>query len=231
MRRITWRSRKGAATESNRDHGGFFEGAWTVLALVDASPKGERGEALAREWCGVLVSIGKDMGDRATEHVVNVHLQRHHSALRTEFVGHTASYAMAVIGPSGHGWAMVCGDCRVGYATEGGTNWFTPVHTAANVTDDAFLTEHAANPNRHCLTRHWNAKRFLPPAWVEIDCGETELLIASDGYWLEECGDVQCANGMPVQDDSSALRWQKHGQGVVLDSDAANFVILGGESA
>lgn len=224
---MAWRSRKGAATESNRDHGGCFQGPhFTALALVDASPQGERGAALARAWSEVLVRTGMDCGVQARPESVNAALKQQHSTLRTKFIGHTASYALVVLNAAGRGWAVVCGDCRVGYATDAGNDWFTPVHTLANWASQEFLPVHAGGPDRHCLTRHWNAKRFAPPSWLEVDGGQADVLIASDGYWVEECQQANAGTGMSVQDDSSALRWQREGQGLSMDSDAANFWTL-----
>jgi serine/threonine protein phosphatase PrpC len=178
-----------------------------VGVVVDASQQGEHGQALARELVAVVLDAAQ--GECAPDPAqLSQALRVFHAQSRFRYLQETASYALAVRSSTGAVWALVCGDCRVGLIEPGGAAaqvlWLPPVHTMANALGQTFDGQHARLPQRHLLTRCWNAKRFHQPELLHFEAGGHTLCLATDGFWLERDGLVVL--WAALDDDASCLQ-------------------------
>lgn len=98
-------------------------------------------------------------------------------------------------------FALVCGDCCVGYRPEGGqTEWLTRSHTLANVCSD--LGIEVTSARRQIVTRTLNVRRFEPPQVTQCDRLDAGAwILATDGFIAE-----QTLSDNLHQDDRSCLQ-------------------------
>lgn len=208
MSLVQWTSQRGRGCADNRDQGGcVLAGCFDVGVVVDASQQGEHGQALARELVAVVLDAAQ--GECAPDPAqLSQALRVFHAQSRFRYLQETASYALAVRSSTGAVWALVCGDCRVGLIEPGGAAaqvlWLPPVHTMANALGQTFDGQHARLPQRHLLTRCWNAKRFHQPELLHFEAGGHTLCLATDGFWLERDGLVVL--WAALDDDASCLQ-------------------------
>lgn len=214
----SWFSRKGLCRADNRDYGGFLRKRNFILAIiVDASQKGQNGAGLA----ALIVNAVMDQAslvDNIDPHSVVEVLQVAHREARNDYLLETASYAISIHSSDGLGWAISCGDCRVGVVSDGKTEWISPVHSLANFKGEDFDGSHAQMPERHVLTRCWCSRRFERPDLVQFQLSGRSLCLATDGYWLEHEWLNHPRPGL--LDDASCLTIGVSGKS---DADCDNF--------
>lgn len=192
MSLVQWTSRRGRGCADNRDQGGcVLAECFDVGVVVDAAQQGENGQALARELVAEVLAAAQGECVPDPDQLCEA-LRVFHAQSRFLYLHETASYALAVRSRAGAVWALVCGDCRVGLMEPGGAAeqvlWLSPAHTLANALGQAFDGQHARMPQRHLLTRCWNAKRFHQPELLQFEAGGHTLCLATDGFWLEHDG-------------------------------------------
>ena len=190
--------------------------------VVDASQQGAHGQALAREPVAMVLDAAQ-VGRAPNPEKLSQALRVFHTQSRFRYLHETASYALAVRSSTGAVWALVCGDCRVGLMDPGGAIeqvlWLSPVHTLANALGQTFDEHHARLPQRHLLTRCWNAKRFHLPELLHFEAGGHTLCLATDGFWLEH-GSLGVL-WQALDDDASCLQL-----GAMDAKSEAAFVVL-----
>lgn len=221
MSSAQWYSRKGNDCTDNRDFGAFLSTpAFELAVIVDASRRGALGADLARDWGTSVVDAAKSLSTFNPDEFLPW-LRNLHGELRYQYLTETASYAIAGIDHNGDGWAMSCGDCRVGLIHMDQKNWLTPVHTLANAIDGAFERRHAVLPSRHTVTRCWKSKRFAPPEVVTFAAGSAQICMATDGHWLEH---EWLLNPLDeLMDDASCLVLHNDAWVHQLKTDCNNF--------
>ncbi len=231
MSLVRWTSQRGRGCADNRDQGGcVLAECFDVGVVVDASQQGENGQALARELVAKVLAAAQGGCAPDPEKLCEA-LQVFHAQSRFRYLHETASYALTVRSRAGAVWALVCGDCRVGLMAPGGAVeqvlWLSPVHTLANALSQTFEGQHARMPQRHLLTRCWNARRFHQPELLHFEAGGHTLCLATDGFWLEHA-----SLGVPLSaldDDGSCLQlgamYAKSNVAPVVASDLDNFQI------
>lgn len=221
MSGVQWYSRKGTECADNRDFGAFLHTPeFDLVVIVDASQRGPAGASLATNWGKAIVDASKGLSIFEPEELLPL-LQHCHGQLRHCYLAETASYAIAWVNRRGSGWAMSCGDCRVGLLNTDQKNWLTPVHTLANAINETFEMRHAFLPSRHKVTRCWKATRFVPPAVVKFNSGQDRICLATDGYWLEH--EWQAKNLDELTDDASCLILNHYALANHLETDCNNF--------
>lgn len=192
MSLVQWTSQRGRGCADNRDQGGcVLAERFDVGVVVDASQQGKHGQALARELVAEVLAAAQGECVPDPDQLCEA-LRVFHAQSRFLYLHETASYALAMRSRAGAVWALVCGDCRVGLMVPGGGTepvlWLSPVHTLANALGQTFDGQHARLPQRHLLTRCWNAKRFHQPELLHFEAGGHTLCLATDGFWLEHDG-------------------------------------------
>ena len=220
-----WFSRRGQARAENRDVGGVCGGDQFTLALVvDASCRGPRGAAFARDWAHGVLARAVTQARLGPGELVTM-MRDAHRAIRTVYPAETASYlALLLDAERREAWALCCGDCRLGQAARAGVRWLTPVHD---------LGAMAAGRNgvgfdeawRRTLTRCLRGRRFEPPEVLRIEGLEGAWMLATDGYWREHLGDAVPLD--QLNDDASCLRLGGDMPGERLDSDCDNWQWFG----
>ncbi|MCH8537132.1 MAG: hypothetical protein LAT66_05095 [Alkalimonas sp.] len=82
-------------------------------------------------------------------------------------------------------WGYCAGDVRMGCLKDGVLDWFTPVHTVANIFSP-FTDDLKSSPNRHTLTRYLRPHRPFEPEYFEFHLPEnSQFLCATDGFWCD----------------------------------------------
>lgn len=218
---MQWYSRKGNECVDNRDFGIYLHTpAFELAMIVDGSQRGTLGACLAKDWGTVVIEAARTIGTFGPEELRQL-LLHSHEQLRYRYLAETASYAIAWVDRSGSGWAMSCGDCRVGLLNTDQKNWLTPVHTLANAIDGSFERRHALLPSRHTVTRCWKATRFDQPAVVKFNLGQDRICLATDGHWLEHEWLVKPLD--ELADDASCLVLDHDAFASNLQTDCDNF--------
>lgn len=106
-------------------------------------------------------------------------------------------------------WGYCAGDVRMGYVREEALNWFSPVHTAANVFVP-FTDELKSLQSRHILTRCLKLHRAFKPEYFQFDLSDdSQIVCATDGFWCDpHWGHAQSLVSVPSQrpmDDCTCL--------------------------
>lgn len=184
-----WRTHKGLHCHMNGDAGGVFLSAHHVVAvLVDEINPTEARFSLAKHWVRAVVQTAQGLGAQLDPDSLVQGLKEEQGRLRsTGFLHQRAVYAVLVLEREGRrGWALHCGDCRVGSLRPGQKElWHTNVHTMANVLGEMFTEEHALRQERHVVTRCLNARRFVLPELTFLPEGCDRWVLATDGYWID----------------------------------------------
>ncbi len=204
-----WHSQKGAERRENRDACGLFANTTTSFAVImDASEKGENGQAFNAQWSKFLIeALGRYASGPTSEHVLE-EMRRAQITLRPPaFLLETACFcALLIRHDLERMWIFACGDCRIGVERdEQNVDWLSPVHSMANMYGEAFTIEHAVSDERHRVTRCLKARSFAMPDVLEVQFEPASTWrLATDGYWVDQLiGDL---DKTPFDDDRSLLR-------------------------
>jgi len=220
-----WFSRRGQARAENRDVGGVCGGEQFTLALVvDATCRGPRGAAFARDWVHGVLSRAEAQARLGPDELVTM-MRDAHRAIRTVYPAETASYlALLLDAERCEAWTLCCGDCRLGQAARAGVRWLTPVHDLGGMA--ACLNGVGFDgAGRRTLTRCLRGRRFETPEVLRIEGLEGAWMLATDGYWREHLADAVPLD--QLNDDASCLRLGGDMPGERLDSDCDNWQWFG----
>jgi hypothetical protein len=111
-------------------------------------------------------------------------LQRFAGNLNEQLSGGCVSITVAFIDAQ-RVWGYCAGDVRMGYVRGGALNWFSPVHTAANVFVP-FTDKLKFSPARHILTRCLKLHRTFEPEYFQFDLSnDGQIVCATDGFWCD----------------------------------------------
>ncbi|WP_454753815.1 hypothetical protein [Cupriavidus necator] len=222
-----WTSKKGPSRAENRDAGGLLQNNQMTLAVVvDASERGPHGAMFGRLWIKNLFIRATDFVEPNATALVQA-MEHAHAMLRSAYPSEVAAYSALLLRHDlGTGWALGCGDCRVGKADSADSiDWLTPVHTVANMTGAPFTAEHAGMPERHTLTRSLKAKRFVSPDVTVVDLSSNQQwVLSTDGYWIEHL-----MTGTPrdeLSDDASCLYLTATADHSCADTDCDNWQLI-----
>ncbi|WP_180734381.1 hypothetical protein [Paraburkholderia sp. PGU19] len=155
-----------------------------------------------------------------TDSIVDLMREAQQRLRHEGFLHEKACYAALLLPhDSATAFALVCGDCCVGYCPQGGqTEWLTRSHTLANACGE--LGIEATASWHQIVTRTLNAKRFERPEVTEcngIDPGV--WILATDGF---RAG--QTLPDIHSQDDCSCLRVGA-GLPTLSESDCDNMLV------
>lgn len=223
--RFDWFSRRGRERLENRDFGGIVCGERFILALiVDASCRGPRGAAFARDWARGVLSRAAVHTRLGPAEIVTV-MRAAHRAIRSAYPAETASYlALLLDADRREAWALCCGDCRLGQGGKADYRWLTPVHDLGGMA--ACLSQASLDgAGGRTLTRCLRGRRYEPPELVRIECMEGPWMLATDGYWFEHLAETVPVDGL--EDDASCLRLGGEALGSECDSDSENWQVFG----
>ena len=223
--RCEWFSRRGQERAENRDVGGICRGEHFTLALiVDASCRGPRGAAFARDWAHGVLSRAVAQTRLGPDELVTV-MRDSHRAIRTLYPAEMASYlALLLDAERREAWALSCGDCRLGKGLRANLRWLTPVHDLGSMAVH-FTGASLDGASRRTLTRCLRGRRFEPPEVLRIEGLEGPWILATDGYWLDHV--VEAVQMSRLRDDASYLRLEGGMPGVQCDSDCDNWQLFG----
>ncbi|GMM77350.1 PP2C family protein-serine/threonine phosphatase [Vibrio alginolyticus] len=122
------------------------------------------------------------------------------------------------------------GDVRLGQYSEGkAIQWITNVHTGANALGQFFEDSMLQDESRHVVTRCLNLQRNLNLEKTEFEITESQLIIASDGFWAEcpneEQQSIIQGKQPSTEDDCTVLvlTWDK--ENALPNNHAANLIV------
>jgi len=205
-----WATRKGNERITNNDAVGVVDTAtYFFTIIVDAAEKGSKGSMLATHWAQIITQNVSDTTELTPSAIIEL-MQEKQLALRDQFLHEIASYTAILYDKvNDEGYALVCGDCRLGLQHTGDITWLTNVHTLANSDGSFFASQHLKKDSRHTLTRSLNAKRFIQPEIQEVSLPkEAVWLLCTDGYWAEHLGENRPWRSLT--DDASCLKIARH---------------------
>ena len=221
---VEWSSRRGRSRKENRDAGGIWQTAIATFALVlDVSDRGPHGVAFAEYWIGQVLKAVSSAPQPNVNEVIAA-MQHVHRQARTMYPAEVAAYSGLLLRHDlSEGWALSCGDCRVGKeSAPGEIEWITPVHTLANLAGDVFTLQHATMPARHTLTRTLRARKFAAPDVQPISVSQGDSwILSTDGHWIDHL--FLCTPHEDLHDDASFLRLSHHGE-ARIESDSENWI-------
>lgn len=129
--------------------------------------------------------------------------------------------------------AIAClhaGDVRLGqYSEDAEIQWVTNVHTGSNPLGQFFEDSMLQDESRHVVTRCLNLQRNLNLEKTEFEITESQIIIASDGFWAECSNEEQQSiiqgKQPSTEDDCSVLvlTWNK--ENTLPNNHADNLIV------
>jgi serine/threonine protein phosphatase PrpC len=209
-------SLQGRARSNNQDFTSIYEYPDGVLvSLADIAT------AVPFEDCEFVSNLNKEITQSISQESLNdrnvflSQLRQIVEQLKKVYRKGCASFIIVYIPYNGEQvWGLTVGDARLGLLTNQCVEWVTPVHTGANPLGEIFTEQMKSLPERNLLTRSLNMRKVFKPDVFEIDISEeTQLIIASDGFWAELPVDIQStffgSGGYTTDDDCSAIMISK----------------------
>jgi serine/threonine protein phosphatase PrpC len=189
---VTWISQAGTKTKDNRDCAGVGLRRDGALCIVlDGSTSGPGSGDLARKISRALVDWYVGAEGQITSETLIARIRAIHGELAKEHRRDSASYMIAHCRETEDVLVLHAGDCLLGrYDEKAGTDWVTRPHTLANVDGEVKIQDIVGVPARQRLTRGFRAREFMVPDVMEMEF-DTELVMATDGFWAELSGEDQ----------------------------------------
>jgi serine/threonine protein phosphatase PrpC len=180
-----WQSHAGSRTQDNRDYGGVGLRVDEALCVIlDGATSGRGSGELARQIATEVIDWYVEREELPSPEAVIEQLRALHATLLATYPQGSASYMLVLVKESGDGVALYAGDCMLGRLEEEQIVWLCQPHTLANALTDQPITDIAAAPSRHRVTRSFRRAEFMIPDVLEgikVD----HLVMATDGFWAD----------------------------------------------
>jgi serine/threonine protein phosphatase PrpC len=209
-------SLQGQKRTTNQDYTTIYEYPDGVLvSLVDIAT------AVPFEDCEFVSNLNKEITQSISQESLNdknvflSQLRQIVEQLKKVYKKGCASFIIVYIPYNAEQvWGLTVGDARLGILTNQSVEWVTPVHTGANPLGEIFTEQMKFLPERNLLTKSLTMRKAFKPDLFEIDISEdTQLIIASDGFWAELPAGTQSTffsrGGYTTDDDCSAIMISK----------------------